>query len=219
MPAAANASWDAERNLNRHSWPFVTFLCKSLVFGFVDADSFRYFDNIYDPQIKFISKYLRPMVIYHKRPDHIPWILWGDIHDLSQILHYPGNDSMQTTTVCAYVRSRMQTKMIEFCPTWSLCGWISAETVRTKRHKIAISGSYLLANMPGSSCDLCFCCEFDSCLSYFLCWAYMPLSGTWWMELHEYIFTHFHPWLSGQNSTRNLTCSQHISKHFAILYR
>ena len=93
MPAAANVSWDAERNLNRHLWPFVTFLCKSLVFGFVDADSFRYFDNIYDPQIKFISKYLRPMVIDCKRPDQIPWILWGDIRDLSQILHYPGNDS------------------------------------------------------------------------------------------------------------------------------
>jgi hypothetical protein len=35
-----------------------------LVFGFVDADSFRYFDNIYNPRIKFISKYLRHMVIY-----------------------------------------------------------------------------------------------------------------------------------------------------------
>ena len=68
------------------------FFCKSLVFGFVDADSFRYFDNIYDPQIKFISKYLRHIVIHCERPDHMPWILWGDIQDLSQILHYPGND-------------------------------------------------------------------------------------------------------------------------------
>ena len=70
------------------------FFCKSLVFGFVDADSFRYFDNIYNPQIKFISKYLRPMVIDCKRPDQIPWILWGGIHHLSQILHYPGSDSI-----------------------------------------------------------------------------------------------------------------------------
>ena len=68
------------------------FFCK---FGFVDADSFRYFDNIYDPQIKLITKYLRHMVIHCERPDHIPWILWRDIHYLSQILHYPGNDSNQ----------------------------------------------------------------------------------------------------------------------------
>ena len=57
---------DAERNLNRHPWPLVTFLCKSLVFGFVDVDLFRYFDSIYNLQIKFIYKYLRPMVIHCK---------------------------------------------------------------------------------------------------------------------------------------------------------
>ena len=34
------------------------------------------------------------MVIYCKRPDQILWILWGDIHDLPQILHYPGNISI-----------------------------------------------------------------------------------------------------------------------------
>jgi hypothetical protein len=45
------------------AWLLVTFLCKSLVFGFANADSFRYFDNLYNPQIKFISEYLRPMVI------------------------------------------------------------------------------------------------------------------------------------------------------------
>ena len=89
---------DAERNLNRHPWPLVTFLCKSLVFGFVDADSFRYFDSIYNLQIKFIYKYLRPMVIHCKRLNQIPSILWGDIRDLSQILHYPGNDSIMTST-------------------------------------------------------------------------------------------------------------------------
>ena len=71
---------------------FFFFFCK---FGFVDADSFRYFDNIYDPKINLIFKYLRHMVIHCERPDHIPWILWRDIHDLSQILHYPGNDSNQ----------------------------------------------------------------------------------------------------------------------------
>src|ERR1700729_2889534 len=68
-------------------------ICKSLVFGFVDADSFRYFDSIYNLQIKFIYKYLRPMVIHCKRLNQILSILWGDIRDLSQILHYPGNDS------------------------------------------------------------------------------------------------------------------------------
>ena len=67
--------------------------CKSLVFGFVNADSFCYFDNIYDLQIKFISEYLRHMVICCKKPDRILWILWGDIHDLSQILQYSGNIS------------------------------------------------------------------------------------------------------------------------------
>jgi hypothetical protein len=67
--------------------------CKSLVFGFVNADSFRYFDNLYGPRIKFISQYPRPMVIHCNRPDQIPWIFWGGIHDLSQILHHPGNDS------------------------------------------------------------------------------------------------------------------------------
>ena len=92
--AAAGAWWNAERNLKRHPWPLVTFLCKSLVFVFVDADSFRYFDNLYDPQIKFTSKHLRPMVIHCKRPDQFPLILWGDIRDLPQILHYPGNDSI-----------------------------------------------------------------------------------------------------------------------------
>ena len=64
-------SWDAERNLNRHPWPLVTFLCKSLVFGFAEPDSFRYLDrdNVYDPEIKFISEYLTPMVIHCKRLD------------------------------------------------------------------------------------------------------------------------------------------------------
>ena len=77
----------------RHAWLIVTFLCKSLAFGFVNADSFCYNNNIYNPQIKFISKYLRPMVIHCKRHYWIPLILWGDMCNLSQILHIPGNDS------------------------------------------------------------------------------------------------------------------------------
>ena len=76
--------------------------CKSLVFGFVNVDSFCYFDNIYDLQIKFISKYLRHIVIYCKRPNQILWILWGDIHNLSQILHYPGNISIAATMLLFY---------------------------------------------------------------------------------------------------------------------
>ena len=36
------------------------------------------------------------MVIHCKRLNQILLILWGDIHDLSQILHYPGNNSMPT---------------------------------------------------------------------------------------------------------------------------
>ena len=90
---STNMSSVAERNLNRHLWPPVTFLCKSLVFGFVDVDSFRYFNNLYNPQVKFIYKYLRPMVIHCKRPNEILLILWADMCDLSRILHYPGNDS------------------------------------------------------------------------------------------------------------------------------
>ena len=93
---STNMSWDAERNLNRHAWPLMTFLCKSLVFGFIDTDSFCYFDSIYNLQIKFIFEYLRLMVIHCKKLNQILLILWGDIHDLSQILHYPGNDSMPT---------------------------------------------------------------------------------------------------------------------------
>jgi hypothetical protein len=58
--------------------------------------------------------------------------------------------TMRTTTIWGYVRLRMWTKMIKFCPTRSLCGRSSAETVRTERSKIAISGSYLLANILGS---------------------------------------------------------------------
>ena len=54
---------------------------------------------------------------------------------------------MRMTTVWGYVRLRMWTKMIELCPTKSLCRWASAKTVRTERPKITISGSYLLANM------------------------------------------------------------------------
>jgi len=76
-----------------HPWLLVTFLCKSLVFGFVDTDLFCYFDNVYNPQIKCISKYLRPMVIHCKKLDQILFILWADIHNLSQILHCPGNVS------------------------------------------------------------------------------------------------------------------------------
>jgi hypothetical protein len=38
------------------------------------------------------------MVIHCKRLNQIPSILWGDIRDLSQILHYPGNDSIMTST-------------------------------------------------------------------------------------------------------------------------
>jgi hypothetical protein len=53
---AARWSKCAERNPNRHPWPLVTPLCKSLVFGFVDADLCRCFNN---PQIKYMSEYLR----------------------------------------------------------------------------------------------------------------------------------------------------------------
>ena len=38
------------------------------------------------------------MVIHCKRLNQILSILWGDIRDLSQILHYPGNDSIMTST-------------------------------------------------------------------------------------------------------------------------
>ena len=34
------------------------------------------------------------MVIRFERPSQIMLSLWGDMHDLSQILHIPGNDSM-----------------------------------------------------------------------------------------------------------------------------
>src|ERR1700683_4482313 len=86
----------AERNLNQH-------LCKSLVFGFVNADSFCYFNNLYNPQVKFIYKYLRPMVIHCKRPNEILLILWGDMCDLSRILHYPGNDSIGFNIVYVFI--------------------------------------------------------------------------------------------------------------------
>jgi hypothetical protein len=36
------------------------------------------------------------MVIHCKRLDQIPLILWGNMHNLSQILHIPGKDSMPT---------------------------------------------------------------------------------------------------------------------------
>jgi hypothetical protein len=73
----------------------------------VNADSFRYFDNLYDPQIKFLNKYLIPMVIHFKRPDQIPLILCGDIRDLSQILHFPsGAKSGQKLCSCAAKKCR-----------------------------------------------------------------------------------------------------------------
>ena len=93
--SGANVSWDAKWNLNWHLWPPITLFCKSLVFGFIDMDSFCYFNNIPDSRLNFIFKYLWHMVIYWKRPDHILSMLWGDIHDLSQILHYPANDSSE----------------------------------------------------------------------------------------------------------------------------
>ena len=34
---AASALWDAKQDLNWHPWPLVTFLCKSLVFGFAQC--------------------------------------------------------------------------------------------------------------------------------------------------------------------------------------
>jgi hypothetical protein len=40
---SANMSWDAKRNLNQRLWQLVIFLCKSLVFGFTNTDSFCYF--------------------------------------------------------------------------------------------------------------------------------------------------------------------------------
>jgi hypothetical protein len=40
--------------------------------------------------------------------------------------------------------------MTKFCSSRSLCGRQSAEIPRTKKPKIAILGSYLLAYMPGS---------------------------------------------------------------------
>ena len=61
-------------------------------------DSCCYFDNLYDPQIKLLTKYLIPIVIHCKRPDQIPLILWGDIHDLSHILHFPSNDTRNSQT-------------------------------------------------------------------------------------------------------------------------
>jgi len=70
-----------------------TFFCKSLVFGIVDADSFRYFGLLHDPHIKFAITYLRPKVIHYNRPDQILLIPWEDIHDLSQILYITGTDS------------------------------------------------------------------------------------------------------------------------------
>ena len=60
------ANWNSDMKMLRdqkmpedadqqHAWLIVTFICKSLAFGFIDADSFRYNNNIYNPQIKFIT--------------------------------------------------------------------------------------------------------------------------------------------------------------------
>ena len=66
-------------------------ICDSSWYLFLQRlDSSRYFDDIYDSKIKFAFKYPVHMVIYCKKSDLTPSILWGDIRNLSQILHYPG---------------------------------------------------------------------------------------------------------------------------------
>jgi len=92
--AAASTPWDARQSLNWHLWLLGIFFCKSLIFEIVNADSFCYFNNLYNPKIKFISTYLRPIVIHFKRPNKILLIPWEGIHDLSQVMHFPGTDSI-----------------------------------------------------------------------------------------------------------------------------
>jgi hypothetical protein len=46
------------------------------------------------------------MVIHCKRLNQIPLILWGDIRDLSRILHYPGNDSAKMETILLAPKKR-----------------------------------------------------------------------------------------------------------------
>ena len=53
-----------------------------------------------------------------------------------------------------HVISSMRTEITKICSTWSLCGQTGAETIRTKRLKITILGSYLLANRLIQSCRI-----------------------------------------------------------------
>jgi hypothetical protein len=52
------------------------------------------------------------MVIHCKRPDQIPLILWGDMRDLSQILHIPGSSDSKQSPGSINVQYKLMTKAL-----------------------------------------------------------------------------------------------------------
>ena len=120
------------------------------------------------------------MVIRCKRPDQILSSLWGDMHDLSQILHIPGNDSI---FICSTVYSMGCCNLFESSAL--RCQDINFTQLRT--HSIQSQPPFASSDQLGWRIY-----DFASSLSWY-CFAHYhsdAISIRWQDERHNLTYIH-----------------------------